>query len=67
MQRLGFRKVVPLKTGLRGWNVYEQPLVNGYGKRVPIEVADQIYLPVLTAEQQGIVRVGEVVPRDNPV
>ena len=37
MQLLGYRKVSSMKTGLRGWNDYELPLVNAAGKTVPIE------------------------------
>src|SRR5512143_2848619 len=28
MQLMGYRRVVSLKTGLRGWNDYEQPLID---------------------------------------
>ena len=32
MQQLGFADVVSLRTGLRGWNDYEQALVDGDGQ-----------------------------------
>ncbi|HEB66618.1 MAG TPA: rhodanese-like domain-containing protein, partial [Gammaproteobacteria bacterium] len=34
MQKLGYRNVASLKTGLRGWADYEQPMVNGKGEPV---------------------------------
>jgi rhodanese-related sulfurtransferase len=48
---LGYKNVVSLKTGLRGWNDYEQPLVNGTGARVDLEVADDYFTPKLRADQ----------------
>ena len=51
MQLLGYRKVSSLKTGLRGWNDYELPLVNAAGKTVPIEVADEFFTTRLRPDQ----------------
>lgn len=48
---LGYTNVVSLKTGLRGWNDYEQPLVNGAGGRVDLEVADDYFTPKLREDQ----------------
>jgi len=48
---LGYTNVVSLKTGLRGWNDYEQPLVNGTGERVDLEVADDYFTPKLREDQ----------------
>lgn len=42
MQWMGYRHVKSLKTGVRGWNDYEQPLYNSKGEEVDIEVADEI-------------------------
>jgi rhodanese-related sulfurtransferase len=53
MQLLGYRKVASLKTGLRGWNDYEQALVNGDGREVAIEQADEYFTPRLRPEQMG--------------
>jgi rhodanese-related sulfurtransferase len=53
MQQLGFEDVVSLKTGLRGWNDYEQPLEDGQGNPVPLEQADDYFIPKLTPEQEG--------------
>jgi rhodanese-related sulfurtransferase len=51
MQLLGFRRVASLKTGLRGWNDYEQPLQDGAGKPVDIDHADEYFTPALRPEQ----------------
>jgi rhodanese-related sulfurtransferase len=51
MQLLGYRNVVSLKTGLRGWNDYEQPLVDNSGQPVDIEAADDYFTPKLREEQ----------------
>jgi len=51
MQVLGYSQVVSLKTGLRGWNDYEQPLVDVDGAAVRIEQADEYFTPKLRADQ----------------
>lgn len=48
---LGFENVVSLKTGLRGWNDYEQPLVNVEGQAVDIDDADDYFTPNLREDQ----------------
>ena len=51
MHVLGYGNVVSLKTGLRGWNDYEQPLVDKSGRPVDIEAADDYFTPRLREEQ----------------
>ncbi|MCU7852535.1 MAG: rhodanese-like domain-containing protein [Candidatus Thiodiazotropha sp. (ex Monitilora ramsayi)] len=51
MHLLGFGNVASLKTGLRGWNDYEQRLVNEAGDPVDIEVADDYFTPKLRDDQ----------------
>ncbi len=51
MQLLGYRKVSSMKTGLRGWNDYELPLVNADGRMVPIEIADEFFTTRLRPDQ----------------
>jgi rhodanese-related sulfurtransferase len=51
MHVLGYRNVVSLKTGLRGWNDYEQPLVDSQGERIDIEDADEYFTPKLREDQ----------------
>ena len=43
MQLMGYQQVKSLKTGLRGWNDYEQPLVDITGKSVDEEAADTFF------------------------
>jgi rhodanese-related sulfurtransferase len=50
--QLGFGSVVNLKTGLRGWNDFEQPLVDSGGRRVALEEADRYFTPRLRPEQR---------------
>jgi len=51
MNLLGYKNVVSLKTGLRGWNDYEQPLVDQSGQQVDIELADDYFTPKLREDQ----------------
>lgn len=53
MQLMGYQHVYSLKTGLRGWNDYELPLVFASGNPVPIETADKYFETVLSTEQLG--------------
>ena len=52
LQQMGFTKVRSLKTGLRGWNDYEQPLVDADGNTVDIDEADDYFTTRLRPEQQ---------------
>lgn len=58
MQLMGYRRVVSLKTGLRGWNDYEQPLIDAAGRPVAIDDADQYFMPRVSPEQKGKRRGG---------
>lgn len=51
MQLLGYRNVSSMKTGLRGWNDYELPLVDAKGRVVPIEEADEFFSTRLRPDQ----------------
>jgi rhodanese-related sulfurtransferase len=51
MHLLGYQNVVSLKTGLRGWNDYEQPLVDKLGRVIEIEQADDYFTPKLREDQ----------------
>jgi rhodanese-related sulfurtransferase len=51
MQVLGYRNVVSLKSGLRGWKDYEQPLVDQAGDEVDLDDADLYFTPRLRDEQ----------------
>jgi rhodanese-related sulfurtransferase len=52
MQALGFADVVSLATGMRGWNDYEQPVVDGAGNPVEPDEAEQRLAPRLRPDQQ---------------
>ncbi len=52
LQQLGFAEVVSLKTGVRGWNDFEQPMVDADGRPVDGEKAEQWLAPRLRAEQR---------------
>ena len=51
MQLMGYSRVFSMKTGLRGWNDYELPLVNAAGKTVPVEGADEFFTTRLRPDQ----------------
>jgi len=51
LQQMGYKDVVSLKTGLRGWNDYELPLVDGEGKPVDVDEAEEYFTPRLRPEQ----------------
>lgn len=51
LQVLGFNNVASLKTGLRGWNDYEQPLVDGQEQPVDMDDADDYFTTKLRPEQ----------------
>ena len=50
--RMGFTKVVSLKTGVRGWNDSEQPLVNANGEAIDADTGDVLLAPRLRPEQR---------------
>lgn len=51
LQILGFENVVSLKTGLRGWNDYEQPLEDIDGNEVDPEEGDEFFTTKLLKDQ----------------
>lgn len=51
MQVLGYQKVSSLKTGLKGWTDAELPLIDGGGKPVSIDEAEEYFIPRLSPEQ----------------
>ncbi|MCW8827693.1 MAG: rhodanese-like domain-containing protein [Gammaproteobacteria bacterium] len=52
MQRMGFKNVTSLKTGIRGWNDFEQPLYNAKGNQVDIDDADEILASKVRDDQR---------------
>ena len=51
LQVLGFRNVASLQTGIRGWKDYDLPLVDGQGKEVDLDDADEYFTPRLREDQ----------------
>lgn len=43
LQRLGYRQVTSVRTGLRGWNDDEYPLIDARGRPVPADAADACF------------------------
>ena len=53
MQLMGYRQTRSMKTGLRGWNDYELPLINADSKPVTVEDADEFFTTRLRPDQTG--------------
>lgn len=52
MLRMGFVSVASLGTGVRGWNDFEQPLVDANGEALDADAADEVLVPRLRTEQR---------------
>jgi len=53
MQQMGYTGVVSLKTGVRGWNDFDQPLVDASGNPVDGDAAEAVLGPHLRPDQRG--------------
>jgi rhodanese-related sulfurtransferase len=53
MQLLGYEHAVSLRTGLRGWNDYEEPLWSSAGSMVEPAEADDYFMAKLRADQRS--------------
>ena len=53
MQLMGYKDVVSLKTGLRGWNDSEEPLVDKSGNSVDIDKADEYFNAPVSEEKRA--------------
>ncbi len=51
MQEMGYSNTASLKTGLKGWSDYDQPLVDSNGNEVDVEIADTFLNPEIKPEQ----------------
>jgi rhodanese-related sulfurtransferase len=51
MQQMGYANVASLKTGVRGWNDFEQPLVDAADNPIDVDTADTLLAPRLRPEQ----------------
>ena len=52
LQRMGFTDVVSLKTGVRGWNDYEQPIKGANGVPIDADAADVLLAPKVRSDQR---------------
>ncbi len=50
--RMGFEKAVSLKTGVRGWNDFEQPLEDAEGNLLDPDHVDDLLAPRLREDQR---------------
>lgn len=53
MQEMGYQNAVSLKTGLRGWNDFEQPLVDKEDQTVDIDTADEYFTSRVRPDQMA--------------
>jgi rhodanese-related sulfurtransferase len=53
MQQMGYLHPCSLKTGLRGWNDYEQPLVDEHNITLDMDAADKYFTPQVRPEQSA--------------
>ncbi len=52
LQQMGYRQVYSMKTGIRGWNDFDLPLVDAAGHRVDGDLAEERLNPPVLAFQQ---------------
>ncbi len=52
MLQMGFADVVSLKTGVRGWNDFDQPLVDADGRALDPDLAERLLAPRVRPEQR---------------
>ncbi len=50
--QMGFANVVSLKTGVRGWSDYEQPMTNGQGDELDADDGDELLAPRVRTDQR---------------
>jgi len=53
LQSMGYTRVFSLKTGLRGWNDFEQPLIDSAGLEVILDAADDYFTSRVSEAQLG--------------
>ena len=53
MQRMGYKNVVSLKTGMRGWSDYEQPMVDKDNTDIDEDDAIEFFTTRLRPEQMS--------------
>ncbi len=53
LKLMGYTNVASLQTGLRGWNDYEQSLVDKHGNRLGLDTVDELFLAKVSPAQLG--------------
>jgi rhodanese-related sulfurtransferase len=53
LKLMGYKNVASLRTGLRGWNDYEQALYDSAGERLDPDCVDAQFTPRVSREQPG--------------
>ena len=53
LSRMGFSNVASLRTGIRGWNDYEQPLYTIDAQHLDLDTADDLLAPRISPQQLG--------------
>lgn len=53
LQMMGFSNISSMKTGLRGWNDYELPMLDQDGNEVDIDEAEEFLASKVSEEQMG--------------
>ena len=51
MQQMGYKNVVSLKTGIRGWFESDQPMITADSSEVSEDDADEFFTTILKPEQ----------------
>jgi rhodanese-related sulfurtransferase len=52
LQKMGYTNVVSLKTGVRGWSDYEQPMTNANGEALDADAGDVLLAPRVRPDQR---------------
>ena len=53
LQLMGFSHAASLKTGLKGWNDYDLPLVDERGNRLDADLAEHLLNPPISENKRG--------------
>jgi len=54
LKLMGFSNVASLRTGLRGWNDYEQSLIDKHGRRLDLDIVDELFVANVSPAQLGL-------------
>ncbi|MEJ2345334.1 MAG: rhodanese-like domain-containing protein [Gammaproteobacteria bacterium] len=54
---MGYTRAVSLRTGLRGWNDYDQPLHNAAGQPLDPDRVEEMFAPPIPPEKLGTTRM----------